>query len=950
MRPPQRRRHGNSSRRGEELATLLVVFGGLLLLFLGYRAFHRSAAERSDALQQLRAAKAGLAGGVGVTVGSGSVLGIGRRGGLVEIGALEQPGGSGGAHLDTLQQEAAAGDDDAGGSSGGAAADGRPTPGLLRFCEEHFGMEWVRRWGAAARQVCVATHQLAAEAGAAVGSSGSASTVTCRRISDTHLPPKSAPHVLCDATNLRLDPSKLRRARCPAHRPGYLCLSPTYHHYQRGAWAVNCSWPGFRVEDLSRDHQQDIFGSMLFAGDSPEGLESGTAAGGAAGAGGGAGLEAAGGRVQVEELPTLVVTRETKEHANVFHTFTDLLNTYITLKVMGWEDKPRQVVILDAHPPGPLDLFWPVAAAGGGPTAFAAVQQAQAAGSQQRQQQQLGSHSRDGEQVHPWDVPLPASSGGTWGGSNGDRLLVRRVEDFKGPVLFRHAAFVPPGYASLLFAHLYEPASCPLPTSLFAGFRRFLLGSFGLLGASSKAAAAAGADAAAAGTLDAAAGSSGQPLVVRIISRRPGPGKARMARQIGNELELLSALRALSSDDSSGGDGSSSGSQDGSGVGPLAVSLLDFAGMPLDQQLAAVAGTDILIGMHGAALTYAFLLSPHAALVELWPQAEGIWRCYENAAQWAGALYRRVANSDPARLRQTASGDVTDVDAAELAAAPTASSTAKLSISDNLVGVLDAKLEDGTLSIFHVKEAAIDTPLQVTLELPKSTQEFGVELFGVGGAILGPGFSFSKLSAGLSGATRLSAGSKRDFSAKQVALQLSGSSVAVVEGELGSVDLSASGSTKAWLLGVTGGVTLDMSGTSQSYFDAASDAVQISGQVSGVVTNSYTKGQCSVTAGNPITNKPCNQVARLPTAPAPPRWTCGLILTTPADPGCPWTPNGSRRRSLSKTVIISGPGASSITTSNSRSTIVSTSGTTTAVAYERVACSVGADQLVVTLK
>ncbi len=50
-------------------------------------------------------------------------------------------------------------------------------------------------------------------------------------------------------------------------------------------------------------------------------------------------------------------------------------------------------------------------------------------------------------------------------------------------------------------------------------------------------------------------------------------------------------------------------------------------------------------------------------------QAEGIWRCYENAAQWAGALYRRVANSDPARHRQTTSGDVTEIDAAALAAA-----------------------------------------------------------------------------------------------------------------------------------------------------------------------------------------------------------------------------------------------------------------------------------------
>lgn len=75
-------------------------------------------------------------------------------------------------------------------------------------------MEWVRRWGAAARQVCAATRQLAADTDAALGGgSGSASSVTCRRISDTHLPPKSAPHVLCDVTNLRLDPSKLVRRR-----------------------------------------------------------------------------------------------------------------------------------------------------------------------------------------------------------------------------------------------------------------------------------------------------------------------------------------------------------------------------------------------------------------------------------------------------------------------------------------------------------------------------------------------------------------------------------------------------------------------------------------------------------------------------------------------------------------------------------------------------------------
>lgn len=44
----------------------------------------------------------------------------------------------------------------------------------------------------------------------------------------------------------------------------------------------------------------------------------------------------------------------------------------------------------------------------------------------------------------------------------------------------------------------------------------------------------------------------------------------------------------------------------------------------------------------------------------------------------------------------------------------------------------------------------------------------------VAGAILGPGFAFNSFSAGLSGATRLSAANKRAFSAKQVALSLAG--------------------------------------------------------------------------------------------------------------------------------------------------------------------------------
>ena len=52
--------------------------------------------------------------------------------------------------------------------------------------------------------------------------------------------------------------------------------------------------------------------------------------------------------------------------------------------------------------------------------------------------------------------------------------------------------------------------------------------------------------------------------------------------------------------------------------------------------------TVVIAGMHGAALAWTLLMGPHAATVELWPQQEGIWRCYEHFSQWAGLLYRCV--------------------------------------------------------------------------------------------------------------------------------------------------------------------------------------------------------------------------------------------------------------------------------------------------------------------
>ena len=42
-----------------------------------------------------------------------------------------------------------------------------------------------------------------------------------------------------------------------------------------------------------------------------------------------------------EVLPTLLVTREVQEHANVFHTLTDILNVYISLRMLGIQHHAR---------------------------------------------------------------------------------------------------------------------------------------------------------------------------------------------------------------------------------------------------------------------------------------------------------------------------------------------------------------------------------------------------------------------------------------------------------------------------------------------------------------------------------------------------------------------------------------------------------------------------------
>ena len=51
-----------------------------------------------------------------------------------------------------------------------------------------------------------------------------------------------------------------------------------------------------------------------------------------------------------ESVVSLLVTREVTEHANVYHTLTDLLNVYISLRMLGL-DKHDRWQLHQAHTP-----------------------------------------------------------------------------------------------------------------------------------------------------------------------------------------------------------------------------------------------------------------------------------------------------------------------------------------------------------------------------------------------------------------------------------------------------------------------------------------------------------------------------------------------------------------------------------------------------------------------
>ena len=253
-------------------------------------------------------------------------------------------------------------------------------------CWDRFDYGYLDFWNAAGKSFC----------------EGSTGGLFCRVITNELLPVPTGPHVVCNASNLVIDYSKTHPIPCCKNRPGYFCVEPpTYTGYIKGALQSECQLtPAFGIDHFPRDHLRDIFETF-------EGVKK---------------IDF----TRKEEGVTFFVTRESGEHVNLFHSFTDFINIYQTMVMLGLEASDIAIVLLDDHTKGPFDVIF--------------------------------------DQVFSWRKPMVRGS------------------SLRGPnrIFYEQAVFVPPGYSSMVYSQLNGESKCPVLSNLFLSFSRFVLNQFGI--------------------------------------------------------------------------------------------------------------------------------------------------------------------------------------------------------------------------------------------------------------------------------------------------------------------------------------------------------------------------------------------------------------------------------------------------------------------------------------
>lgn len=211
-------------------------------------------------------------------------------------------------------------------------------------------------------------------------------------------PPATHPHVVVEARNLVIDFGRIGTRDELRSRPGYQRARAGYLDYLPGALSATGTLSRELRPDLfPADHLRDAFASLKACLEVPR--VDGT----------------------IGEL-CLFIAREPREYLNLFHAHTDWLSAYLTVRLLGAEEVPRRVVLLDTHQPSVLDRVFS-------------------------------------------DLFSPPST------------VLRRSEWGRERILFSHGVFVPPGYSSVLWAQLDAGTVGP-PVGLLQDYGRFFRSAF----------------------------------------------------------------------------------------------------------------------------------------------------------------------------------------------------------------------------------------------------------------------------------------------------------------------------------------------------------------------------------------------------------------------------------------------------------------------------------------
>jgi len=473
-------------------------------------------------------------------------------------------------------------------------------------CTNHFDFGMLQAWNALRKPFCAAS---------SAGAAASSSALQCRVTVDRHLPGPTAPHTVCDGKDIVLSWKYMTPTNCVAHRPGYMCGGPAiWWQYAPGAVGGTCEpTEHFKATAFPKDHLRSLFGSWKHTA-SP--------------------LPNAKG-MPVAAPVTVLVTRERGEHANWFHTTTDILNAFIALHMAGVIDAKLDggtysEDVVWYKPPASQNgagVWWQspategafVSSAGGGDGGVASMRAII--------KERVAVLIMDTQDAGPFDQ--------LWALLYAPQHSTQRsgaLQAKGGQLLLPHAVFSPPGYTSFLLSHLSQDADCVQATHLMRSFSRFVLSSLGVQH-----------------LMPRVLPGSLPPMVITVVSRRPYEKGAvshkSIGRQIENEPELVAALKAAGR----------------AAAVRVHAELVDLAHLTITQQIQLVAHSDVLVGMHGAALSHLPYLPPWGGALELWPKQRDMWRCFEHLARWSGVLYSRWANQQPSAFRQDALGDYTRV-------------------------------------------------------------------------------------------------------------------------------------------------------------------------------------------------------------------------------------------------------------------------------------------------